>query len=129
MVDPSATDAAQAIFDLTGGKGADVAFIDVGISAVINQALQMMKKGGTCVLFAGAAHGSTVTLDPNWIHYREINFIGSSASSPKYHQVVLNLAAAGKLDIAVSHVLALDEWKTGFDMKANAEGNKAVIRF
>lgn len=131
LFDPSNQDATRAVFDLTGGKGANVAFIDVGIPAVVKQGLKMMKKGGTCVLFAGCAQGDEVTIDPNWIHYREIDLIGSSSSSPIYHRAVLSLIASGHLDVrsTISHELTLEEWQKGFEMKGNAEGMKTVLYF
>jgi S-(hydroxymethyl)glutathione dehydrogenase / alcohol dehydrogenase len=43
-------DAVQAVRDLTNGRGADYTFEVVGISATIEQAFAMTRRGGTCVL-------------------------------------------------------------------------------
>lgn len=49
-VDGRAADAVSAIKELTGGKGADYAFVTVGSVAALQQAWDMVCKGGTAVM-------------------------------------------------------------------------------
>lgn len=44
------TDAVEALRDLTGGRGVDFVLITVGSSAAVEQALQMVRRGGTVVV-------------------------------------------------------------------------------
>jgi L-iditol 2-dehydrogenase len=128
-VDPLNQDVAQSIFDHTNGEGADVVIIDVGIPKVIEQSLDYVKKGGTFLVFAGCPHGSTISIDPNVIHYKEINFTGSSASTPEIHEEVLQLIASGQLEVSelISEVVPLNEWQRAFEMKNSYTGIKVLI--
>ncbi|HWE57408.1 MAG TPA: Zn-dependent alcohol dehydrogenase [Acidimicrobiales bacterium] len=57
-VDASATDPVEAVLELTGGEGVDVALDFVGAQATAVQAINMTRRGGRCV-FTGLA-------DPTW---------------------------------------------------------------
>ena len=129
VIDPASEDAEKIIFRETGGDGADTVIIDVGRPEAVVQSLQYVKKGGRVVLFAGLPAGTSVTIDPNVIHYREIEFTGSSSSSGAVLKTVLELLAQGAMDTGsmISGVFALDDWQEAFEMKNNYIGVKTII--
>jgi L-iditol 2-dehydrogenase len=128
-IDPLTEDALERLLQLTSGEGVDVVIIDVGVPEVIEGSLGYVKKGGTFLIFAGCPHGSTITIDPNWIHYREINLTGSSASTPEIHQEVLELLAARQIDVTplISEIVPLEDWRRAFEMKNSFTGLKTLI--
>lgn len=128
-INPFENNPQDQVKELTDGDGADVAIIDVGIPALIEESIEYVKKGGTYVIFAGAPHGSKITLDPNLIHYKEINLTGSSASTPEIHKEVLDLVETGQLDVSllISEVVPLDDWERALEMKNNFEKIKVII--
>ncbi|MGB9859444.1 MAG: alcohol dehydrogenase catalytic domain-containing protein [Moorellaceae bacterium] len=115
---------------ITRGIGVDVVFIDVGIPSVIKEAISLAKKGGTCVLFAGCPVGSTAEIDPNEIHYKEVDLIGSSASTPENLATVLRLAARKFIDIksTIGDILELKDWAQALEMKQNYAGLKTLLK-
>lgn len=117
------------IKEITNGEGADVVIIDVGIPALIEESLEYVKKGGTYVIFAGAPHGSKISIDPNLIHYKEINLTGSSASTPEIHREVLDLVESGKIDVSrlISEVVRLEDWERAIEMKNSFQKIKVII--
>jgi L-iditol 2-dehydrogenase len=117
------------IQELTNGDGADIVIIDVGIPTLIEESLEYVKKGGTYVIFAGAPHGSKISIDPNLIHYKEINLTGSSASTPEIHREVLDLVESGQLDVSrlISEVVPLDDWERAIEMKNSFQKIKVII--
>jgi len=128
-IDPQTADTMEQVLNLTNNEGADVVIIDVGIPKVIETSLDYVKKGGTFLIFAGCPHGSKITIDPNVIHYKEINFTGSSASTPEIHREVLELLASGELDVSelISEIVPLEDWQKAFEMKNNYLGIKVLI--
>jgi L-iditol 2-dehydrogenase len=128
-IDPISENELDRLLQLTNGEGADVVIIDVGIPKVIESSLDLVKKGGTFLVFAGCPHGSSITIDPNVIHYKEINFTGSSASTPEIHKEVLDLLATGQIDVSelITGIVPLDDWQQAFEMKNNYEGIKVLI--
>lgn len=128
-INPFEEDPFTRIQELTKEDGADVVIIDVGIPKLIEESIEYVKKGGTYVIFAGAPHGSKITIDPNLIHYKEINLTGSSASTPEIHREVINLVESGKIDVSmlISEVVPLDEWERAIEMKNSFQKIKVII--
>ncbi len=128
-LDPNTDDLKSAILDITHNEGADSVILDVGIPQLVAESLGYLKKGGTYVLFAGCPEGSLVTFDPNVIHYREINFTGSSASTPEIQKKVLDLMAVGRLktDELISEIVPIKDWKKALEMKQQYRGIKVLI--
>ena len=117
------------IKELTSGSGADVVIIDVGIPKLIEESIEYVKKGGTYVIFAGCPHDSKITIDPNVIHYKEINLTGSSASTPEIQREVLGLVESGQIDVSrlISEVVPLDDWERALEMKNSYQKIKVII--
>lgn len=61
-VDPSTMDPVQMIRDLTGGRGADYTFEAIGRPAVMAQAIEAARRGGTIVLVGLGGQGESVAL-------------------------------------------------------------------
>src|SRR3954462_10626849 len=65
VVNPSTDgDAVAKVMELSGGRGADVAFEVIGLEATINQALQMTRRGGQAVIVGVPSFDTTLTLMP-----------------------------------------------------------------
>lgn len=129
VIDPTTEDAKTIIDKASDGRGADSVIIDVGVPSVLEQSVAYVKKGGRFVIFAGNPVGSTVSLDPNIIHYKELVVTGSSSSSADNQREVFRLLSSGKVDCSrmVSGVFALEDWQTAFEMKANYTGVKTIL--
>jgi (R,R)-butanediol dehydrogenase/meso-butanediol dehydrogenase/diacetyl reductase len=77
VLDPTETNVPDAVRELTGGAGADVAFECAGIDAVLASAIGSVRPGGTVVNVAIWGHPATVQM--NDLVLSEINVIGSLA--------------------------------------------------
>lgn len=129
-IDPASENPEAAILALTGGEGADKVIVDVGLTKVIEQSLGFLKKGGTCILFAGSPAGSQICINPDLIHYKEILFTGSSASIPEYQREVLQCASRGTLDLGklITRVFPLEDFRQAFELKGDYVGLKSLLR-
>ena len=80
-------------------------------------------------LFAGFYPPDTIVLDPNLIHYKQINLTGSHDFTPHDFTSALKLIEHGIVDVEtlISHRLPLDETAAGFDTVDRREGLKVVI--
>jgi L-iditol 2-dehydrogenase len=118
------------VLNATNNEGADIVFVDVGVVEVLEQALDVLKKGGTYILFAGCPEGTKITIDPNTVHYKEILFTGASASTPDYQRKVLELVSSGELDVRplITDVMPLEDWERALRMKAGHKGLKSLLR-
>jgi L-iditol 2-dehydrogenase len=130
VVDASQSDAVAQVRNLTDGHGANAVIVAVGAEQAMLAALQMAASGGTVNLFAGTYPPTTIALDPNLIHYREISLCGSWDYAPRHFTTALEMLAEGTVATAplTSHVLPLEQTKAGFEAVASRKGMKVVIR-
>jgi L-iditol 2-dehydrogenase len=128
-VDASQGDPVQRVKDLTGGYGADVVIVAVGAPRALQQALEMAGLCATVNYFAGTYPPTTIPLDPNLIHYKQIRLTGSHDFSPLQFRNALQFIAMGTVKVAplVSHRLPLARVKEGFDVVAAQGGLKVMV--
>jgi Zn-dependent alcohol dehydrogenase len=63
-VNSTREDAAEAVRNLTDGRGADYTFVTVGVKSVIEQGFGLIRKGGTLVLVGMPASGEIAGFEP-----------------------------------------------------------------
>jgi len=128
VLDPRGTDIVEAVQELTGGRGADVAFECAGIDQVLKTAIQSTRAGGTCVNIAIWGHEASVAM--NDLVFREVNLIGSLAYAND-HPATIDLVASGKVDPFqfITGRIELDDIVTkGFDeLINNKEENVKIL--
>ncbi|MFO7923030.1 MAG: galactitol-1-phosphate 5-dehydrogenase [Bacteroidales bacterium] len=86
MLNPERTDVTAEVKDITEGRGADIAFEAVGISASVNTAINALRKGGTLTLLGNLA--PTVELPLQSVVTRQLRLQGSCAINGEYSQVL-----------------------------------------
>ncbi len=79
------------------GRGVDIAIEAVGTPDAWEEAVEMVRKGGTVNFFGGCAVGTQVTLDTNRIHYSDITLRATFHHTPAICRKALDLIAAWQL--------------------------------
>lgn len=126
----SEEDAVARVKDETRGLGADVIITANSAPEAQQTALQMAKNRGWINLFGGLPKGrSTVPLDTNLIHYKELFVCGSHGCMPRHHQKAVDLIADGVIDVKqyISHRFTLDEAREAFAAAEGRSGMRVVI--
>jgi L-iditol 2-dehydrogenase len=126
----SEEDAIGRVKEETGGLGADVIFTANPSPQSHADALQMAKNRARINLFGGLPAGSTVTLDTNIIHYKELFVLGAHGSLPRHHQQAVDLIAARRPDIRpyISHHFPLDQIGEAFAAAEGHQGMRVVVK-
>jgi S-(hydroxymethyl)glutathione dehydrogenase/alcohol dehydrogenase len=132
-IDASRQDPAAAIRAITG-RGADYAFVAVGATRPISQAIEALAPGGTCVLIGVPETGATVPLDARPLVTGERVVRGSSYGSARTREDLprlVSLYQAGKLriDELITHRYALEDANEAFRALAAGELGRGVIVF
>ncbi|HZQ07173.1 MAG TPA: zinc-binding dehydrogenase [Anaerolineae bacterium] len=99
VIDFKATDPIAAVRDLTAGRGCASVIECSGTLGAAAQAVQMARRKGTVCFFAGFGSQAQLTLDPNWVHYSGIYLTGSTGSTIRHAQRIINYLAAGRLQL------------------------------
>jgi L-iditol 2-dehydrogenase len=77
-------------------RGVDIAIEAVGLPEAWEEAVDMVRKGGTVNFFGGCATGTRVTLDTNRIHYSDITLRATFHHTPAICRKALDLIASGR---------------------------------
>ena len=122
-------DAVMNILQRTDSLGVDKAFEAVGIQSTLQQALNVLKKGGTAVL-VGLFEQAEVNLPANIFVQKEITLMGSLGYSwdfPRAISLVENKRV--NLKSLITHRFPLDELQKGFEvlLDPKQEAIKVVI--
>jgi L-iditol 2-dehydrogenase len=113
-LDPQSADFIERVRERTSGRGADVAFEAVGVSAAVQTAVGSVRKGGRVALVGNVA--PIVDLALQSVVTREVALLGSCASQGEY-PACLDLMARAKvhLDSLISAKAHLSEGASWFD--------------
>ncbi len=80
-----------------GRRGADVVIEAVGRTETWQQAMGMVRRGGTINLFGGCPSGTHIPLDTTLIHYSEITIKASFHHTPRHIREALDLIHRGEI--------------------------------
>ena len=81
-------------------RGVDIAIEAVGVPESWEEAVEIVRKGGTVNFFGGCALGTRVTLDTNRIHYSDITMHATFHHTPAICRKALDLIASGRFQAA-----------------------------
>lgn len=128
-VDSMKEDLEKIVMDATGGMGADVIIMAIGVPALVNSTLKLCKKGGTVNLFAGFAGTGACTVEVNTIHYNEITVNGSTAYKRMDYLEAADMVISRKinLDKIATDTFKLDQFKEAFEYCKSGNGLKIMI--
>ena len=84
---------------LTGGYGADVVIEAIGLPATWEQALRLVRKGGTVLEFGGCPPGTEIRVNAEQLHYGETRVMGTFHTTPLHFRKALDLIASRTVDV------------------------------
>src|SRR5437660_1975611 len=124
-INNGSVDAVQAVLELTGGLGADVAIEAVGVPATFELATELARPGGRVANIGVHGHPATLHLESLWIKDITITTgLVDTYSTP----TLLKLVAAHQIEAArfVTHRFALGEIEEAYEVFAGAADTGAI---
>jgi L-iditol 2-dehydrogenase len=108
---------------LTGGYGADVVIEAIGLPATWEQALKLVRKGGTVLEFGGCPPGTGIKVDTELLHYGEVTVRGAFHAAPLHFKKALELIASRTINVRplVTRKMKLEEIKEAFEILSTAK--------
>ena len=129
-LNPDTCDVFQEIKNMTE-VGADIVIAAVGVPAVIEKYLPLVRNGGVFNIFGGTPPNQTITLDPRWLHYGEIVLTGTFAASLSHFKSAFQFLKDHP--DGISHVISerckLDNILDAVENIKNGTALKSVILF
>lgn len=122
-------DLVKRVHALTDGHGAEAVIVAVGAPQAEEQALELVTPGGCVNYFAGTYPATTIPIDPNVIHYRQLWVTGSYHFTPQGFRTALDLISRGVIQVLplISHRFPLEEISQAFDTVVNRGGMKVIV--
>jgi L-iditol 2-dehydrogenase len=112
-------------------RGVDIAIEAVGVPESWEEAVEIVRKGGTVNFFGGCAMGTHVSLDTNRIHYSDITLHATFHHTPAICRRALDLIASGRFqaEAFITGHAHLDDLNRVFEklMKRGSEIKTAIV--
>ena len=121
----------EVILDSTEKRGLDVVIIATGNLKALNQAIHLVRKGGTIVMFGVPNKGDKIEIDMSVAYSKEISIVTTYAASDKDTKNALELISSGKIDVKslVTHKYSLNDSQKAFEhAKSGEEAMKIIIQ-
>ena len=117
---------------ITNGQGVDVIVIAAGVSSLVSDAVNMVRRAGRIIVFSGFDKNKLVTLDASRFFKDEISIIGTYSVTPYEFPEALDLLEKRKLntDEMITHVFPLDKLSEAIDLSTDPKQSvlKVIIK-
>jgi len=130
-VNAGKTDVIETVRRLTSGYGADVVIEAIGLPATWEQALKLVRKGGTVLEFGGCPPGTEIKLNAEMLHYGEVTVMGAFHTTPLHFKKALNLISSRTVDVKplITRKMRLEEIREAFEILTTSKSEiKIAIR-
>lgn len=99
VVDPTKEDLMDAVREFTDGRGVEAVFYTAGGAKAAEQGINALCKGGTIVFYGAIYPKGMMSIDPNKIHYDEINFTGLVSTTKESFRESARMLSEGLIDV------------------------------
>ena len=119
----------QKILDHTDGRGVDVAIVATSSLKALEDAIDMVRKGGAVMMFGVPSKGAKLDLDMSKIYSKEITLVTSYAASDKDTKDALELIESSQIDVKqlITHTYSIDDSQKAFDHAHSGDNAMKII--
>ena len=119
----------QKILDNTNNLGVDVAIVATSSLKALDDAIDMVRKGGTVMMFGVPSKGAKMDLDMSKIYSKEITLVTSYAASDSDTKEALDLIESSQIDVKklITHTYTISESQNAFDHARTGENAMKII--
>jgi L-iditol 2-dehydrogenase len=119
----------QKVLDNTESRGVDIAIVATSSLKALEDAIEMVRKGGTVMMFGVPSKGAKIDLDMSKVYSKEITLVTSYAASDKDTKEALELIESGKLDVKqlITHTYSIVDSQKAFDHARSGEKAMKII--
>ena len=132
VIDVTREDLPERVKILTEGLMADVVVVGPNSADAMQRGMGVVSRGGKLVLFTPAKPGEQLSVDPNFLYFRDITIVTSYSCGPTDTSDALRLIKAGVVtaEKLVTHRFPIEKTADAFALTARAEDSlKSVIVF
>lgn len=115
----------------TGKRGVNAVYFTAGGGPAVTQALPLLAHGGWLCLYGSVHPKGSIEIDPNFIHYNELNLTGTFSHTKHSFRQSVALLASGLVDASpfISEVYPFDEVEAAFKRAISPDTYRVVVSF
>ncbi|GKS66586.1 alcohol dehydrogenase [Nitrosarchaeum sp.] len=119
----------EKILEHTGGLGVDIAIVATSSLKALEDAIDMVRKGGSIMMFGVPSKDSKLNLDMNKIYSKEITLVTSYAASDNDTKKALGLIESSKVNVKqlVTHTYTISNSQKAFDHARSGDDAMKII--
>jgi NADPH:quinone reductase-like Zn-dependent oxidoreductase len=132
VIDVSKENLIDSLRKLTDGDMADLVIVGPNSVEAMQEGISAAGAGGTVLLFTPAKPGERLTINPNYLYFRDINIVTSYSCGPAETAEALKLIEEGVVsaEMLVTHRFPIEKTAEAFRLTAEAKDSlKVVITF
>ncbi len=113
----------------TNEIGVDVAIVATSSLKPLEDAIEMVRKGGSIMMFGVPSKGAKINLDMSKIYSKEITLVTSYAASDSDTKEALNLIESKQIDVEslITHKYSIMDTQKAFEHARTGEGAMKII--
>jgi L-iditol 2-dehydrogenase len=115
--------------DVTGGSGFDAVIIAVGATQAYHDAFETVALEGRLLIFPAGYPPPTWDIDPNTVHYKQWEVIGTYGCGPSEFQTSVDLLGRGAIDVSplVEERISLNELQHAFERASTPDNFRVAV--
>ena len=119
----------QRILDNTEGKGVDVAIVATSSLKALEDAIDVVRKGGAVMMFGVPSKDAKIVLNMSKIYSKEITLVTSYAASDNDTKEALRLIELSQIDVKqlVTHTYPIQDSQKAFDHARSGDNAMKII--
>jgi L-iditol 2-dehydrogenase len=116
-------DVTEKVRQLTGGYGTDVVIEAIGSPNTWEQALTLVRKGGTVLEFGGCPPNTEIRVNTELLHYGEVKVMGTFHTTPLHFKKALRLISSRTIDVKplITRKMMLEEINEAFEILSTSK--------
>ena len=109
--------------------GVDVAIVATSSLHAFQDAIKVVRKGGTVVMFGVPSKGATTEIDMSVVYSKEITIVTTYAASDTDTKNALDLISSGNVNVKslITHRYSLDESQKAFEHAKTGDNAMKII--
>ena len=130
IIDPGNDTFVEQVKELSGGCGVNVVFCAVSVAAAVEQALDVVAKGGRVHVYASIhPRGTRISIDPNLFHSKEIILTGTMSQDREDMHQAVQMISRGLIDLKplISATFPLSELETALRAAVRQDTYRVIV--
>ncbi|WP_229711373.1 zinc-dependent alcohol dehydrogenase [Pectinatus frisingensis] len=130
-INPAKIDLSEAVKDITGGIKAQVVFDTTPIPTVVQDTFGCVSNAGKIVLYSSIHPAEPVLFDPNWVHGKSIQILGTANSNDRDFMRAAQMVSEHVIDLKpfISEIYPIEKIEKAFESAAKADKFRVVVNF